>query len=160
MEQIKSQEPWQFMAQNMAQIGDMMPQSKAIGARYIEITKASASAILPWQEHLLGDVENGIMASGAVVTLIDQTCGTACIAALNKPMTLATLDLRIDYMRAGRKGHDIRARAECYRVTHNIAFVRAFAYDSDNDEDIISAAQACFMINSDQPMGGMIIAKS
>lgn len=154
-EDVNKNEPWVFMSQNLQFIGDMMPQSKAIGARFTEVTKARAASILPWNEKLLGDKENGIMASGAVVTLIDQTCGTACIAALDKPVTMATLDLRVDHMRAGRKGHDIRANAHCYRVTRSIAFVRAFAYDGDSDDDIISAAQACFMINSDTPMAGV-----
>lgn len=141
------------MSQNLGFIGDMMPQSKAIGARFTKVEKGFAECVLPYRADLFGDEENGIMASGAVITLIDQTCGTACMAALEKPLTLATLDLRIDYMRKARKGHDIRSTAHCYRVTNSIAFVRAFAYDSENDDDIISAAQACFMINSDVPMG-------
>lgn len=146
--------PWQFMAQNPAFVSEMMPQSKAMGARFTEISLARATCILPYQESLLGDAESGIMSSGAVLTLIDQTCGTACMAAMDKPITLATLDLRVDYMRKARKGNDIRAEAHCYRVTNSIAFVRAFAYDSQSDEDIICAAQACFMINSDLPLGG------
>lgn len=157
---LSTNEPWVYMSKNLTSFGNMMPQSKAIGAIFTEITKGRATCILPWNEKLLGDKENGIMASGAVVTLMDQTCGTAAMAALDKPFTMATLDLRVDHMKAGRKGHDIRVVAHCYRITRSIAFVRGFAYDGDSDDDIVSAAQACFMINSDVPLEGANVAKS
>lgn len=151
--------PWEFMANNLDFIGDMMPQSKAIGAKYYDVTKGRAKAKLPWREDLLGNKDLGIIASGAVLTLIDQTCGTACMAALDRPGTLATLDLRVDYMRAAKKGNTIYANAHCYRVTNNIAFVRAIAYESEEEieDNIICAAQACFMLNSDAPMAGVKI---
>lgn len=148
--------PWEFMADNLDHTSNYIPHSAALGAKYIDISLANAIAILPWREDLVGNFEHGIIASGAVISLIDQTCGTAVMAALEIPRTLATLDLRVDYMRAAKTNSTIFAHAHCYRVTNNIAFVRAFAYESDKftDDNIICAAQACFMLDTDAKLMG------
>jgi acyl-coenzyme A thioesterase PaaI-like protein len=68
-------------------------------------------------------------------------------ASLEAYTSIATLDLRIDYMRAAEPGHDVFAHAHCYKLTRSIAFVRAQAYDRDR-ADPIATAQAAFMLNS------------
>ena len=50
-------------------------------------------------------------------------------------------------MRAAEPGKDVYARAHCFKVTRNIAFVRAVAYETDPD-DPIAAATAAFMLDS------------
>ena len=56
----------------------------------------------------------------------------------------ATLDLRIDYMRAANPRADMVARAECYRVAREIACVRGVAHDGDI-ADPVASFSACFM---------------
>lgn len=76
---------------------------------------------------------------------MDATCGAAVFQALVRPITIATLDLRIDYLKPGTPPHPLTARAECFKATHNVAFVRATAYHAD-PADPIAAATATFMI--------------
>ena len=59
---------------------------------------------------------------------------------LGKPMRIATLDLRIDYLRPGKRDHDLICRAECYRVTKNVAFTRGITHDGDPNDPVASAA--------------------
>ncbi|WP_373852867.1 PaaI family thioesterase [Brevundimonas abyssalis] len=73
--------------------------------------------------------------------MLDHVGGLAVWVALGEFRPIATLDLRVDYMRAAEPGRDLLARARCYRLTHSIGFVRAFAYESDPD-DPVAAAQA------------------
>ena len=55
---------------------------------------------------------------------MDATCGSAVFQALPKPMTIATLDLRIDYVKLGTPRRDILLHAHCYKVTRSVAFAR------------------------------------
>jgi acyl-coenzyme A thioesterase PaaI-like protein len=85
-----------------------------------------------------------------VTTLLDHVCGLAVSSRLLAAGTagpIATLDLRIDYMRAAEPGHDLLARAICYHITHSIAFVRATAFDGDED-DPVATAQAAFALQT------------
>ena len=66
---------------------------------------------------------------------------------------IATLDLRIDYLRAGDVGRAIRAKATCYRMTRNVAFTRAIAYH-DDEADPIASSLGTFMLGT-KPAGGV-----
>jgi acyl-coenzyme A thioesterase PaaI-like protein len=65
---------------------------------------------------------------------------------------IATLDLRIDYMKAANPGEDIFAFAECYKVTKNIAFARGVAYHTDRTDPIATCA-AAFMLGTKSQRG-------
>lgn len=147
-------EIWEVMAQNLNFLNEGTPQAKALGITITEVSKSRAKGEMPWREDIVGDTQSGTIASGAVVTLVDQVCGASCMAALNKPAGMATLDLRIDYLRPSKRGNTIRAEGHCYRVSEYVAFVRANAYDGPEDADKIAAVQGTFMIIKDRKMGG------
>jgi uncharacterized protein (TIGR00369 family) len=94
----------------------------------------------------VGDPDTGVIAGGVVTSLLDHTCGMAIISAAQGFMSTATLDLRIDYMRAAAPRAGVTARAHCYKLTRSVAFVRAEAWDVDPG-DLIATAQGAFIIN-------------
>ena len=53
--------------------------------------------------------------------------------------------LRIDYLRAAAPGHDLLGRAECYKLTNTVAFVRGSAWDRDS-ADPFASMLATFML--------------
>ena len=77
------------------------------------------------KERLVGDPDTGVIHGGVLTAFLDNLCGTAASSALSKPRFVATLDLRIDYMRPAEQGRDIIGEAECYHQTRNICFTRA-----------------------------------
>ena len=115
----------------------------------------------PYSEALIGDPDTGVIAGGVVTTLLDHTCGQSVFAALETPVPLVTLDLRIDYMRSAKPHRDLFAHAHCYKLTHSVAFVRAQAYE-DDPSDPVATAQAAFMLNRDggRPAGSNLPPKS
>jgi acyl-coenzyme A thioesterase PaaI-like protein len=66
-------------------------------------------------------------------------------AALTQLAPIATLDLRIDYLRPADTGRDVIAHATCYKLTRNVAFTRAVAYH-DDEADPIASAVGTFML--------------
>ncbi len=58
---------------------------------------------------------------------------------------IATLDLRIDYLRQAEAGREVLAHATCYKLTRNIGFTRAIAYH-DREDDPIASAVGTFML--------------
>ena len=67
--------------------------------------------------------ETGVLASGAIVSLIDTASGGSVWMKLGHFVPIVTLDLRLDYMRPALKGETVIARCECVKLTRQIAFV-------------------------------------
>lgn len=132
------------IAQGMMQA---TPYANAIGLSVVSFEPARASAQVATRDDLIGNSETGVIAGGVVTALLDHTCGMSVMAALDRPTTIATLDLRIDYMRAAAPGATVIAEAHCYKVAHAVAFVRAIAHDGDA-HDPIANATAAFMLNA------------
>ena len=122
------------------------PQGRALGTQLVSIEPDLVLKV-PYRPELVGDPDTGVIAGGVVTTLLDSACGWATALALREPTSIATLDLRIDYMRPAEPGRDIFATAHCYKLTRSVAFLRAVAYDVDAS-DPVAAAQAAFMLDS------------
>jgi uncharacterized protein (TIGR00369 family) len=124
-----------------------VPHAAALGLKLVSLDTGRGVMETPWREELVGDPETGVIASGVVTALLDHTCGLAINSAAESPMPIATLDLRIDYMRPAKPRTGLTCEAQCYRLTRSIGFVRAEAWDVDRS-DLVATAQAAFMLNT------------
>jgi len=119
---------------------------RALALEYRQSAENWIELALPWREELVGIPEQGVLASGAIVSLLD-TCGGASVwMALGQFQPIVTIDLRLDYLRPALKGETIVARCECYKLTRLVAFVRGIAR-GDDDERPIAHATGTFMLN-------------
>lgn len=129
------------------------PQAAAMGFRLVSAEKGAGSMAVPYRADLVGDPQTGVLAGGVITTLLDHVCGMAASSALVARegfAGLATLDLRIDYMRPAEPGREVIAAARCYKLTHTIAFVRGAAFE-DSEDDPIATAQAAFALTGGAP---------
>lgn len=124
-----------------------VPHAAALRMEVVETGPRFAVLRLPYQEHLVGDPVRKVVFGGVITTLIDQACGIAVACSLDTLRAIATVDLRVDYLRAAEPGHDLHARAECYRTTRTVAFVRVVAYEQ-RIEDPFASALGTFMLGA------------
>lgn len=120
------------------------PHVGECGMRITRIDAGGAEVTLPFRDDWIGDIERGLIHPGIVTTLVDSACGAAVLARIERLDPIATLDLRMDYLRAGVAGADIHCRAECYRLTPSIAFARASVWQHARDGPI-AISQSVFM---------------
>jgi uncharacterized protein (TIGR00369 family) len=123
-----------------------VPHAAALGMELVSLENGRGAMRTPWREELVGDPDTSVIASGVVTALLDHTCGLAINSAAGVSMPIATLDLRIDYLRPAAPCAGITCEAFGYKTTRSIGFVRAEAWDEDRS-DLVATAQAAFMLN-------------
>lgn len=121
------------------------PQAKRLRMLVEETGPGFAVIRLPYHTEIVGDPSRGVIFGGAITTLIDQASGLCVACSLEDLVAIATIDLRVDYLRAAEPGRDLFARAECYKLTKNIAFVHAKAYE-DSPENPFANCLGTFML--------------
>lgn len=140
--------PDSFLTTLLPQLAGGAAHTHALGFAFEGLIGDRVRIRVPWRADLVGDPDTGVLAGGLVTTLLDHVGGLAVWTALGQFRPIATLDLRVDYMRAAAPGVDLIAEAHCYRLTRSIGFVHAWAFETSPD-DPVAAAQAAFMVNSD-----------
>ena len=134
-----------FDAKTFFELARSIGHGRALGLDYRDSGGNWAELALPWREELVGVPESGVLASGAIVSLIDTASGTSVWVTLDTFTPIVTVDLRLDYLRPALKGETIVARCECVKVTKRIAFVRGAAHGGDESRPIALSA-ATFML--------------
>ncbi len=119
---------------------------RALGLDYRASGEHWVELALPWREELVGVDETGILASGAIVSLVDTAGGASIWMALGRFQPIVTIDLRLDYLRPAVRGETVIARCECYKLTRSIGFVRGVAHGGDEGRPI-AHAMGTFMLN-------------
>lgn len=136
----------QFLTTLLPQLASGAAHTHALGFQYEGLDGDRVRLRLPYRQDLVGDPETGVLAGGLVTTLLDHVGGLAVWVGLKAYQPIATLDLRVDYMRAAEPRRDLVAEARCYRLTRSIAFVRAWAFE-DQPDDPVAAAQGTYVLS-------------
>lgn len=111
-----------------------------IGIRYHAHGADWAELALPYDAALIGDEASGVLASGPILTLMDMATSLSIWLKRQAFMAQATLDLRVDYLRAATPGRTVYGRGECYRISRTVAFVRGQAHDGDPADPVAHVA--------------------
>lgn len=114
--------------------------SGALGMRYSDHGEDWMELALPWREELVGVPESGVLATGAIVSLVDLAAGAAVWLKRRVFVPTVTLDLRIDYLRPARQGETVFAHCRCIKFGRSVAFVEGIAHVGDRDDPIARAA--------------------
>ena len=115
-----------------------IPHCRRLGMEVVHVGPREATVRLPYREELVGDPVRKVVFGGVITTLLDHASGLAVFCSLSELTSIATLDLRIDYLRAAEPGCDLLGRAECYKLGAQVAFVRGTAWDRSPDDPFAS----------------------
>jgi uncharacterized protein (TIGR00369 family) len=129
-----------FDPHRFVELARRVGHGKALGLEYRDSGPNWMELCLPWREELVGVPDTGVLASGAIVSLIDTASGASVWMKLGQFIPIVTLDLRIDYMRPAVKEETVIARCECVKMTRRIAFVRGIAHGGDPERPIAHSA--------------------
>ncbi len=138
--------------ERVRQMMQWTPQGRALRLDVTSFENRRVRGRAPYSPEIVGDPDTGVIAGGVITTFLDQLCGMAAVLAMREPSTVATIDLRIDYMRPAEPGRDVMAEAFCYKIGRNVAFVRAVAFEDTPDNPIAHATSA-FMVNTGRKVG-------
>jgi uncharacterized protein (TIGR00369 family) len=125
------------------------PFLRALGGEITGFERGRGRMRLPYSPHLVGNPATGVIHGGVITGMLDQACGMAVGSMLRAPARIATLDLRIDYMRPAEPGCDLDFEAECLKIGHDIAFARGRAQQG---ESIVAIATGTFILSHDAPL--------
>ena len=140
---------FELTSQNIQMMKDVLiehvPHARALGLTIQDAKRGESWLTIPYDKKLVGNAETGVIHGGVITAMLDNACGVAVQLALPERMSIATLDLRIDYMKPATPGETLVGHAHCYKVTRNIAFVRGTAYHTD-PSDPIATCVGTFML--------------
>ena len=124
-----------------------IPYSRELGVQVNSVGPESIEVMLPFREDWIGDSVHGLIHPGITSSFVDGAFGLAVLAKLGKLRAIATLDLRMDYLRPALRDQALFCRAECFRVTPHIAFARATVWQSDINNPV-AISQATMMLGT------------
>jgi len=113
------------------------------GADWVELA-------LPFSPDQVGDPARGVLASGPIVTLMDMATSLAVWQRRGRFLPPATLDLRVDYLRAATPGRTVIGRGTCTRLARRVAFVRGEAHDGDPADPVAHVAGTFMLMDTAQ----------
>lgn len=128
-----------------------IPHARALGVELLDYRDGHCVVRLPYAEQLVGDPDTGVIHGGVITAVLDNASGMAVPREGLAPeqRAIATLDLRIDYMRPAEPRVDLIVTADCYQITRSVAFVRASA-TQQGGEQLIASSVATFMLGANR----------
>lgn len=125
-----------------------MPFAQSLGMR-CEVLGDEMTAILPFQEKLIGNVTIRALHGGAIASFLELTAMLQVFLVSDMARPPRPINITIDYLRQGH-AKDLYARAFVMKMGRRMASVRAEAWQETRN-DPVSAITAHFMIPQPDP---------
>ncbi len=118
---------------------EIIPFNRWLGIRLLHIEWGETLLEIPFREEFVGDPRVNRLHGGVVATLLDSAGGAAAMTTLtSKRDQIATVDLRIDYMRPAG-AFPIQARGKMIYNGDRIVFTHMVAFQEEENRPIAEA---------------------
>tara|TARA_R110002073_G_scaffold319392_4_gene493983 strand:+ start:3697 stop:4146 length:450 start_codon:yes stop_codon:yes gene_type:complete len=108
-----------------------IPQVQRLKLRLLEKQDGYLVLEMPFNSELESIPGSGLVAHGAIMTVLDTALGVAVCDQFKFTRSIATLDLRVDYFEKPKAFSSIIVKTRCLKVTNQIVFVQGDVYCKD-----------------------------
>ncbi|MEM6265213.1 MAG: hotdog fold thioesterase [Bacteroidota bacterium] len=123
-----------------AAISQYVPVHNFLGIELVEIKPLTVKFHLPFRPELIGDPRADRWHGGVVALLLDSAGGAASMTTLNNINDkLATIDMRVDYLKPGLGGKDIWAEAQVTKNGSRVVVTHMEAWHEIDGEKLLIA---------------------
>ncbi|MBN2140124.1 MAG: PaaI family thioesterase [Desulfovibrionaceae bacterium] len=130
---------------DLAEVIEEIPFDSFLGIRVEELREGYARLRLPFRPELVGDKRRPALHGGVVSTLVDTCGGTAVWASCAVGDRIATIDIRVDYLRPA-PGRDLVAEAEVKLLGNRVGNAHVLVYAADSPEEIVAEGRGVYNI--------------
>jgi uncharacterized protein (TIGR00369 family) len=120
--------------------------NRLVGLELVDLSRGKAAVVVPFKPELVGDPVRPAL-HGGVISMLADTVGGAAVFTLTRPGDkVATIDLRVDYLRPARL-EELRGEAEVLRIGNRVgvASVKVFQPSGGRDQPV-AVAMAVFTV--------------
>jgi len=125
---------------------EIIPFNKFLGMKLIEITENFAKAKLPFREEFIGDPRANRLHGGISATLMDVIGGIVAMTVLESINDkIATVDMRIDYLRPG-KAEDIMAESRIIRRGSRLVVTEMKIFHESEPNSLLAIGKGVYSV--------------
>ncbi len=121
-----------------------VPIVQTLGMR-CDIKGDDMTAVLPFQDKLIGNFTIKALHGGATGTFLEMTAMAQLFLVSEAERPARTINITVDYLRQGR-AEDLFARARVIKLGRRMASVTAEAWQSERDKPV-AALNGHFLLN-------------
>lgn len=114
----------------------LIPHARRLGLKFLEKSGDSLVIEMPYNPELEVLPGSGLMANGAITTLLDTALGAVVYDRFDSYRRIVTLDLRVDFFEKPRPFSSVTAKTRCLKVTDRIVFVQGDVFCAAGDAAI------------------------
>jgi len=127
-------------------VENKIPMAKFIGVKVLEIEEGFVKLLFPYREEFIGDPRTKRLHGGYTATAIDLAGGVASMTYMSSPDDdVATIDMRIDYLRPGR-AKDIIAIGKVLSKRRRSIVTEMTIYHPEDETKTIAIGRGVFSI--------------
>ncbi|PSF11436.1 PaaI family thioesterase [Marinobacter shengliensis] len=130
---------WQFTEQ--------VPHGRDLGMQVVSVDQGQVCMRLTPQSWMFAQEDTNEICTSVLYSLADSAGGLAVFAGVLELMPIATLDLRMDYLRPVSGDRALLAVATCRHLTNEVAFIHCDIL-SEGNRELLATANATFMRNT------------
>jgi uncharacterized protein (TIGR00369 family) len=133
---------------------DAIPFNRFLGLKCLSLERGRCVARLPFRSEMVGDPMRPALHGGVISMVADTVGGGAVFTLTNPGDRVATIDLRVDYLRPGRL-LDVHGEAEVLRIGNRVGVSSIKVFHPDDPAQPVAVAMGVYTIRraGEQPGG-------